>query len=1427
MQRDVDRVRHAIHDRAGPASLEAAARALPTHVDTKFCGDAVTAVHMLIFAVPSLAEPFFRSLHSDEKRHVDFIKNVSEKRNLAARELWKDYIDGLQLDVGVRSWSKLEWCVEECDSLVQGLAITALPRFLHSELYDDWQEAAEALEPQDPGGDVAAALLSTLGRLRRRLPANMEAWLGVLVSMAETLQLCVAVSDMAAPGAPMVYVNGEFCRMTGYAFDECVGRNCRFLQGPETETDAVEILRESLAARKGAHVVIKNYRKNQEPFRNLLTMTPVYDGDGCYRFVIAVQFELRAGREASAMAQRRELASLGRLLQSLPVKVRYKSAEWARNYGLRAPETSSAAFLEKRRQSLERAQGREGHDGHPTHFAKRVNYFCAGLAALLRNVLFAADGALRLLATATPKSKLLDHRDGHSGHRDDPEPPVHASSLGDDDLACFALFCDEVRRDFWDARATEQQLAVALAREKRPSRIRKKSSGDVACVDDAVEWAADLFSPRAPAGPAPGGTRSARHSRTAAAAGSYSPPAPICAPMSRALSVGSSGRGPRPSYAAPEQPLWAAGRTLAESCRDHVAKLLLESGRRAFVEKSIRATKACVQECLVDLVLAPLLASKVGLEIIQELCDADVAARLARDDGRADGRGVRGDSLTTLYCYDRSGDRFKCMVVLVTLRDALGEPAYTLGFQVRVTNDADKLGKALLAVDATLRRLPRSTSAADAAWVNVGAADALERAPLALACWLTVEGFRARDDRAKGGARWVATLDAVLDGAKPRRALLKWAEAAEDCTIVARGLLRFVLDVDAALACKERQDKIDKLRELLLRMHGNALYYFSSLEIPMGSMARMNLDQALDLVAERRRALYPYLAKALLPSFLGEDAAVGSHPDVLFRTPTLEDTASLLLGNRPSELGLLDVALDDAPLAVLLVDRELKVRFANGRFRDLADRERRDVADFVPTALHACLREGWPGKRVLLPRATTDGADASAEEACAPGLCLCQPAAAVPDLSAVLLCGLDPETLRDDLHVASTLCGLLAAPPSRHAADRRLEAARAERRHAAGDVELSWAKVSNRKLDRHLKEADNSAVPLQARFGGNAGLLAANALTTSLANSHRVTATGAKSPRLMDAGLADRDSRRKWCSYGYEKQRKLLFTAMADVKAEGDKALIQQYEDDLLSAQDLSTLLDSHRHEVKELHPDMVEHGRLTRELEHVRTRSARAKLALKKKQDWEVNNMTRKHERERDDMQQRHLDEAQTFIDKVAENFTRNDGTAAGAISKQKFVRCACKNPYICRHNRNALCVVETPGVETAAGLPPKRDNEVRHNARVVEAMLAQHTNAREALESKQGAARETALERMRIAERVMGQKFKALTTKCEQRVARCEGRLLVARQRGRVYRLPGMEDDDPALRKKQSPHAAHQQAIVTHYVNKHKTAVQHSRNY
>jgi len=70
----------------------------------------------------------------------------------------------------------------------------------------------------------------------------------LLVSFAEGCgALCIVISDMSVPGAPMVYVNPPFCRCTGYEREEAVGRNCRFLQGPETEFESLRVIRSTLA----------------------------------------------------------------------------------------------------------------------------------------------------------------------------------------------------------------------------------------------------------------------------------------------------------------------------------------------------------------------------------------------------------------------------------------------------------------------------------------------------------------------------------------------------------------------------------------------------------------------------------------------------------------------------------------------------------------------------------------------------------------------------------------------------------------------------------------------------------------------------------------------------------------------------------------------------------------------------------------------------------------------------------------------------------------------------------------------------------------------------------------------------------------------------------------------------------------------------
>ena len=78
---------------------------------------------------------------------------------------------------------------------------------------------------------------------------------------------------------PLVYVNPGFERMTGYRADEVLGRNCRFLQGRETDADAIAEVRAAIAERRETAVEVLNYKKNGAAFWNALFISP---GEGGY-----------------------------------------------------------------------------------------------------------------------------------------------------------------------------------------------------------------------------------------------------------------------------------------------------------------------------------------------------------------------------------------------------------------------------------------------------------------------------------------------------------------------------------------------------------------------------------------------------------------------------------------------------------------------------------------------------------------------------------------------------------------------------------------------------------------------------------------------------------------------------------------------------------------------------------------------------------------------------------------------------------------------------------------------------------------------------------------------------------------------------------------------------------------------------------------
>lgn len=96
----------------------------------------------------------------------------------------------------------------------------------------------------------------------------------------EGVRTSVVVADALKFDLPIVYANPQFFETTGYRASEVLGRNCRMLQGPLTEPGQVDRIRDGLKSHRVVSVVLTNYRKDGTPFKNELTISPLFDEHG-------------------------------------------------------------------------------------------------------------------------------------------------------------------------------------------------------------------------------------------------------------------------------------------------------------------------------------------------------------------------------------------------------------------------------------------------------------------------------------------------------------------------------------------------------------------------------------------------------------------------------------------------------------------------------------------------------------------------------------------------------------------------------------------------------------------------------------------------------------------------------------------------------------------------------------------------------------------------------------------------------------------------------------------------------------------------------------------------------------------------------------------------------------------------------------------
>ena len=128
-------------------------------------------------------------------------------------------------------------------------------------------------------------------------------------AMAQT-RMAICLSDPKQEDLPIVFANRAFRQLTGYEEDEIVGHNCRFLQGPNTDPEAVGRIRKAIETEDVVVVELLNYRKDGSSFWNALHLGPIYDNKGELIYFFGSQWDVsdvhqaRSDRQTSRLIAR-------------------------------------------------------------------------------------------------------------------------------------------------------------------------------------------------------------------------------------------------------------------------------------------------------------------------------------------------------------------------------------------------------------------------------------------------------------------------------------------------------------------------------------------------------------------------------------------------------------------------------------------------------------------------------------------------------------------------------------------------------------------------------------------------------------------------------------------------------------------------------------------------------------------------------------------------------------------------------------------------------------------------------------------------------------------------------------------------------------------------------------------------------------------
>lgn len=146
----------------------------------------------------------------------------------------------------------------------------------------------DATEEEEEGGGGG-------GEGDRKLRRGMD-----LATTLERIQKNFVITDPRLPDNPIIFASDDFLELTEYSREEVLGRNCRFLQGKDTDPETVTKIRTAISNQEDVTVQLLNYTKSGKPFWNLFHLQAVRDSKGQLQYFIGVQLDASTYIEPSA-----------------------------------------------------------------------------------------------------------------------------------------------------------------------------------------------------------------------------------------------------------------------------------------------------------------------------------------------------------------------------------------------------------------------------------------------------------------------------------------------------------------------------------------------------------------------------------------------------------------------------------------------------------------------------------------------------------------------------------------------------------------------------------------------------------------------------------------------------------------------------------------------------------------------------------------------------------------------------------------------------------------------------------------------------------------------------------------------------------------------------------------------------------------------